>query len=386
MLNHSERPVRDLHRLRRYTFWSIACCGPLVLFFAVLFLPGTDLRGPGLAVTAVVLTATAALSTASLVVFMQEGSRRTQDLLYWSGIATMAVGLAVAAAVAEVNAAWAGPAALLAACWVLRAGPGVRARRALYVSVAAFGLSVALVQLGWADLSLPIICVLLFPSMLFGVIGQWWNYMVALELEHSRHLAADLAVAEERLRFAAELHDIQGGHLQAIVLKAQLARRLVDVEPADAARELAAIEELSRTALKDTRAVVGGYRQVSLADEIASAARILRSAGILATVEADIPELEPERQRLLGLLVREGTTNLLRHADATEATFRVAAADGATTVAIGNDGAGKDEADGDGNGLAMLAERFAAAGGAVGHAREGGRFVLTGSLPLEAPA
>ncbi len=64
----------------------------------------------------------------------------------------------------------------------------------------------------------------------------------------------------------------------------------------------------------------------------------------------------------------------------------MAAADGATTVAIGNDGAGKDEADGDGNGLAMLAERFAAAGGAVGHAREGGRFVLTGSLPLEAPA
>lgn len=384
MLNHSERPVRDLHRLRRYTFWSIVGFGPFALFLAATFMAGTDLRGTRLLLAALAATAATALATAALAAYMKDAERRVQRALYWSGFAALAAGTAVAAG--EINAAWLGPAGLLLACPVMWAGPGARGRPALYGLVGAFVVAMALTQLGLADRTLPVLCVVLLPSVMFAVVGQWWNYTVALELERTRGLAADLAVAEERLRFAAELHDIQGGHLQAIVLKAQLARRLVEVGPADAARELEAIEELSRTALKDTRAVVGGYRQVSLADEVASAARILRSAGIRATVEADIPELEPERQRLLGLLVREGTTNLLRHADATEATLRVAAAGGEATVAIGNDGAGKDEADGSGNGLTMLAERFAAAGGAVGHAREDGRFVLTGSLPVEAAA
>ncbi len=381
MLNHSERPVRDLHRLRRYTFWSIVSFGPFALFLAAMFMAGSDLRGPRLALAAVAATAVSALAVGALAAYMLEAGERVQRALYWSGFAFLAAGVAVSAG--HVNAAWLCPAGLLLACPVMRARPGARGRPALYGLVGAFAVSMVLTQLGLADRSLPLLCVLLVPAVVYAVVGQWWNYTVALELERSRDLAAELAVAEERLRFAAELHDIQGGHLQAIVLKAQLARRLVDVEPADAARELEAIEELSRVALKDTRAVVGGYRRVSLADEIASAARILRSAGIRTTVEAEAPELEPERQQLLGLLVREGTTNLLRHAEATEATLRVAAADGAAVVEIGNDGAGAVGAEGSGNGLTMLTERFAAAGGAVGHARRGGRFVLTGSLPME---
>ncbi|WP_155830278.1 sensor histidine kinase [Glycomyces tenuis] len=383
MLSHFEPPVRDLHRLRRYTFWTIAGCGPFALFIALSFLAASELPGPRLAAAVVAAAAVTAVSTAALVVFMRDGSERAQRLLSWTGLAALVAGLALAYD-GEVSAAWVAPAGLLASVPVLRARPGLRWKLALYGTVAVFVVAVGLTWTGLADRTLPIMSLMIFPAVVLGVVCQWWNYAVALELEHSRGLAAELAVAEERLRFAAELHDINGGHLQAIVLKAQLARRLVEVRPADAVRELEAIEELSRATLGDTRAVVGGYRQVSLADEIASAARILDSAGIHATVDADVPELGPERQRLLGLLVREGTTNLLRHAEATEATLRVEAEGGAATVAITNDGAGEES--GSGNGLAMLAERFTAAGGAVEHAREGGRFVLTGSLPLEAGA
>lgn len=379
MLRQSERPVRDLHRLRRYTFWSTVSCGPLALFIAASLLAGSELRGPRLAVAAVAITAATALGTAALVVFMRGDEGRLPRALYWAGMAVMAAGFAAGG----INAAWVGAATVLASSPVLWARPGTRARRAVYITAAVIAAAVVLVRLGAAEPLLPVMSLLLLPSLLFGMVCQWWNYEVALELEHSRGLAAELAVAEERLRFAAELHDIQGSHLQAIVLKAQLARRLVTAGPEKAALEMEAVEDLARTALQDTRAVVGGYREVSLADEIASAARILRSAGVRTAVDTDVPKLDTERQRLLGLLVREGTTNLLRHAEATEASLRVATADGSASVMIGNDGAGKDHGD-RGNGLAMLDERFTAAGGTVEHLREGGRFILTGSLPLEA--
>ncbi len=120
------------------------------------------------------------------------------------------------------------------------------------------------------------------PTVSTAVVCQLWHYQVAQELEEARGLAGELAVAEERLRFAGELHDIQGGNLQAITLKSQVARRLVAVDPERAEAEMRAVEELARAALKDTREVVGGYRKVALADEIDSAARILevgRGAG-----------------------------------------------------------------------------------------------------------
>ena len=70
---------------------------------------------------------------------------------------------------------------------------------------------------------------------------------------------ADLAIEEERTRIARDLHDILGHSLTVITVKAELARRLLDVDPERARPELADLERLSRDALADVRRAVAGF-------------------------------------------------------------------------------------------------------------------------------
>jgi two-component system, NarL family, sensor histidine kinase DesK len=211
---------------------------------------------------------------------------------------------------------------------------------------------------------------------------------VAARLERARQLSAELAVADERLRFAADLHDIQGHHLQVIALKGELAARLADADPARAAAEMREVQRLATKALQDTRAVVQGYRRTSLAAEIANATRVLAAAGIDARLQvdsaADSDGLSETSRNLLGLLMREATTNVLRHSRArrTEVDYRVEA--GMARLRVGNDGAVAEPSASGGTGLDMLAERLAAVGGTLTREHDGDRFVVAASLPLDA--
>ncbi|TMR05036.1 histidine kinase, partial [Nonomuraea turkmeniaca] len=154
-------------------------------------------------------------------------------------------------------------------------------------------------------------------------LGMLWAWDVAERLNAARRLSAELAVKDERLRFAADLHDIQGHHLQVIALKSELAARLAGADPARAAEEMNEVRRLAADALRDTRAVVQGYRRVTLEEEIANATRVLAAAGIDARMELDpaaAPGLLPDPgRRLLGLVMREATTNVLRHSRARQA-------------------------------------------------------------------
>jgi two-component system, NarL family, sensor histidine kinase DesK len=222
----------------------------------------------------------------------------------------------------------------------------------------------------------------------WATLGMLWALDLAERLDHARGLAADLAVLEERLRFAADLHDIQGHHLQVIALKSELAARLVATDPARAEAEMMQVRQLSTEALRDTRAVVAGYRRTSLDTELANAARVLAAAGIDARLDADAEQVraavpEPGR-RLLGLVVREATTNVLRHSRArrAEVTFRVD--NGTARLRFGNDGAVEPRGAASGTGLPGLADRLAAAGGSLTWARNGDRFDLAATLPVQA--
>jgi two-component system, NarL family, sensor histidine kinase DesK len=72
--------------------------------------------------------------------------------------------------------------------------------------------------------------------------GMLWGWEVAARLERTRRLSAELAVADERLRFAADLHDIQGHHLQVIALKSELAARLAATDPPRAAEQMQQVQ------------------------------------------------------------------------------------------------------------------------------------------------
>ncbi|HVM12961.1 MAG TPA: histidine kinase [Egibacteraceae bacterium] len=219
--------------------------------------------------------------------------------------------------------------------------------------------------------------------MSFTMASWVWIWDAARRLEQARRLSADLAVAEERLRFAAELHDIQGHHLQVIPLKSELAARLAEHDAAAAAEHMKAVHELARTALADTREVVRGYRRVSLAAELANAAKVLTAAGIHCPPpdEHASTQLPEQVRRLFGLAVRDATTNVLRHSDATAADLQLRIKGNTAQLAVRNDGA-RSTHRGGGTGLASLAERFADAGGTLDCTREGEVFDLVGTVPI----
>jgi two-component system sensor histidine kinase DesK len=234
---------------------------------------------------------------------------------------------------------------------------------------------------------------MLLPPVLLAItaatmLGILWGWEVAARLERARRLSAELAVKDERLRFAADLHDIQGHHLQVIALKSELAARLAKSDPARAAVEMQQVQRLSIEALRDTRAVVHGYRRTSLDEEIANATRVLAAADIDARMrldfDTDSDRLSETSRHLLGLVVREATTNVLRHSRAEGAQVDYHVAAGVAQLRMGNDGAVDQPGASPGSGLRTLAERLVAAGGTLTWEQDGDRFVVVASLPLDA--
>ncbi|WP_263368695.1 sensor histidine kinase [Edaphobacter bradus] len=174
-----------------------------------------------------------------------------------------------------------------------------------------------------------------------------------------------LAAAAERERIARDLHDVLGHTLSVIVLKAELARRLMQLDPQRAAEEIADVETTARTALAEVREAIGGYRSQGLAAELAQARRTLDAAGVTFTWEAPpegLPALTPTEETVLSLSVREAVTNIVRHAEATHCTMRLATtSDGYYALLVEDDG--RHAIRQEGNGLRGMRERVSGLGG-----------------------
>jgi two-component system sensor histidine kinase DesK len=202
------------------------------------------------------------------------------------------------------------------------------------------------------------------------------------ELRATREELARLAVSEERLRIARDLHDLLGHSLSLIALKSELTRKLLEGDPRRAAAELEDIQSVSRTALAEMREAVQGYRRLALADALESA----KSALAAARIDCELPErdvtLPVEVDSVLAWAVREGTTNVIRHSGARHCAIRVNADDGRAVVEIEDDGKSASAA-GVGNGLRGLRERAQGVRGDVdaGLLPEGG-YRLRLSVPL----
>jgi two-component system, NarL family, sensor histidine kinase DesK len=206
------------------------------------------------------------------------------------------------------------------------------------------------------------------------------------ELVTAREEVAQLATAEERLRVARDIHDVLGQHLTAITVKSELAGKLIQRNLQSAEHELADIQRLSREALADLRSVVSGYREVSLAVELARARGVLEAAGVLVQLPDDMPSVvdavPAERRELFGWVIREGVTNVVRHSAAH--TCRVSVSPNA--VEVSDDGRGLNGASRptgwSGAGLTGLSERAARTGGQLAvTGGDGGGFVLHVELP-----
>ncbi len=197
------------------------------------------------------------------------------------------------------------------------------------------------------------------PVVAFVTFGVRRVFESNRELAETRVELARLAAENERIRIARDLHDLLGHSLTTITVKAGLARQLGAADPARSQQEIAEVEELARRSLADVRAAVTSYREVSLAGELATGRELLRAAGVTADLPRAVDAVEPSNQELFGWVVREGLTNVVRHAHASSCSVRLSPC----SVEIVDDGVGGNGASG--NGLAGLRERVAAAGGVV---------------------
>jgi two-component system sensor histidine kinase DesK len=226
---------------------------------------------------------------------------------------------------------------------------------------------------------LPVMCLL----TAFALQGTRHLISVNAELLEARDELARNAVAQERLRFARDLHDLLGHSLSLIALKSELAGRLAEMDPTRARAEMADVEAAARRALAEVRDAVSGYRQVTLAQALAEARSALSAAGITLRTPAPDESLPGAVDAVLGWVVREATTNVLRHSGAHSVAVELARGADDVTLTVTDDGHGTaGEA---GVGLSGLAERVEGLGGRLATGGEGSSgFRLTAVVPLPA--
>ncbi|MFE1174988.1 sensor histidine kinase [Streptomyces sp. NPDC058773] len=221
-----------------------------------------------------------------------------------------------------------------------------------------------------------------------------WMLSVIGKLDAARHTEARLAVAEERLRFSRDLHDVMGRNLAVIALKGELAVQLARRERPEAVEQMVEVQRIAQEAQREVREVVRGYRKADLQSELAGARSVLRAAGVDCRIEGEEgAPLPPEVESALGWVVREGTTNVLRHAVAAQSCAvrtRIDPGRSVLVMTMENDGVAPspDEAaggPGPGNGLKGLRERLRPLGGSLtsGLVPNGG-YRLTVELPVGA--
>lgn len=274
--------------------------------------------------------------------------------------------------------------------WLLMAGPlaasvllvDVRGAWFVWSLVVASALGIA-----WAEASF----LTAVSYAVYTALAGWtiWGFSrlssLVVEVRAERRELARAAVARERLRFSRDLHDLVGGSLSAVVLKGELAHRLVPAEARRARQEIAAMLDISRQALADLRVMAKGYRYpMSFADEQESVRSVLTTAGVDVTMVTDDERLGTALDAVLAVVLREGTTNILKHSKAGNCHITLIVSSGTARLVLVNDGVVPSEAGLPGGyGLANLDARLAELGGRTwAGVREDGRFHLVAEAPL----
>lgn len=330
--------------------WVMSTVWLIFLFFPIqaAVLADTDPVWRGLAVVGIV-----AFAAAYVVGFLRSGKAETWTEVTRIGRRHLAVMVALALLVSLVI----GLEALGMATFV--------------VAFAMFTLPLV----GALVLGAVVLAVALLLPWWQGVLGELWGFIPLLimvgtftaiirviEDRQITHQAAqdELMLAAERDRVARDVHDVLGHSLTVVTVKAELAERLVDVDPQRAKAELAEIQSLTRQSLAEIRATVAGLRIARLTEEIETARSTLAAAGMEASLPQDPSVVEPRHRMTLAWALREAVTNAVRHSGARRCTVEL----GEDWLVVTDDGVGT-RGRREGNGIRGLRERVTAAGGRV---------------------
>jgi two-component system sensor histidine kinase DesK len=235
------------------------------------------------------------------------------------------------------------------------------------VAIRIIGSIVAVTALEAAALRLPPefwITAIVFSVFIGGLNIHYAQRKIAnAKLRRANEEIERLAKVAERERIARDLHDLLGHTLSLIVLKAELAGKLVDRDPSRARVEIRDLEKVSREALSEVRQAVGGIRSGDLAAELVRARAALETAGIRVQCANEPLPLTSDQETVLAMVVREGVTNVVRHSKATNCEIHVRRQNGLASIEIIDDGCGGSMAEG--NGLRGMRERVEGIGGSI---------------------
>jgi two-component system sensor histidine kinase DesK len=248
----------------------------------------------------------------------------------------------------------------------------VGARAALVIVAGSIVVMLVLPRVlpGWAPEDGNVLATVLASVAVFGFTQVIDSNR---RLRAAQRELADLAVAQERERISRDMHDVLGHSLTVISVKAELAARMLavaGVAPSDAgpagraATEVGDIQDLARGALADVRGMVAGSRRTSLVGELAAARSAFDAAGVAVELPGAADVVPAEHRELFAWVLREGTTNVLRHSGASHVVVTM----DARRLVVDDDGVGAGEDDGattGGHGLTGLVARGRAAGAVV---------------------
>ncbi|MCO5994391.1 sensor histidine kinase [Actinoallomurus rhizosphaericola] len=249
----------------------------------------------------------------------------------------------------------------------------------------------------------------LLPQAVFtGAMWMWGLYMStrrkytaeleerAKRLERERDAHAQVAAAAERARIAREMHDVIAHSVSVMVVQADGASYMVDIDPARARRAMETIGATGRQALTEMRRMLGVLREREDAgpyapqpgvEQLAELVDQIRSAGLPVglTIEGVPSELPTALQLTVYRIVQEALTNTRKHAGpAATAEVNLHYGDEAVEIRIRDDGRGAATlTDGQGHGLVGMNERAALYGGSVRTGpRPGGGWEVFAHLPV----
>ncbi|MFJ8147381.1 sensor histidine kinase [Streptomyces sp. NPDC096094] len=267
---------------------------------------------------------------------------------------------------------------------------GLRERRRVVAVVGGFALVAGVITLplgmpALASVGLAGLVLVTGGFLAFTSIFSVWLLHTVYTLDDAKETRTRLAVAEERLRFGRDLHDVMGRNLAVIALKSELAVQLSRRGRPEAVEQMIEVQRIAQESQREVRDVVRGYREAALEVELAGARGVLSAAGIDAEVTGETAGLPAEVQSALGWVVREATTNVLRHGNAEKCAVTVRISEGRVVLTVENDGVAEaaEAAPSGGSGLAGLRERLSAVDGTLDAGRAGkGVFRLTARVPL----
>ncbi|RSM77593.1 histidine kinase [Amycolatopsis sp. WAC 01375] len=262
-----------------------------------------------------------------------------------------------------------------------------------WTAFAATAVGVVLIRIGYGTDFLggfySFASILNTGLMVFGLI---WLIRLVTELGETRKRLAEVAVAEERLRFARDLHDLLGMSLSAIALKSELTSRIMDIDTTRASDELLEILGLTRQALADVRSVASGYRELSLDQESRSAQAVLVAADVQVRLEIEQDDLPTTVRTVLAVVLREGVTNVLRHSKVERCEIAVRRTVNGVALDIVNDGVQNgrppdperpERVEAPGSGITNMSDRVTGLGGELTAGVEAdGRFRLHAVVPV----